>query len=300
VPPAQFKPIDIMSGTTVLQTIQSTNMWYTDGGTRAYVDSKVLAATDSITLNLQTRDLTAGYRSTLAGFKISAIVGPAFNVSPLDGATHVAVDVDTILQWLPGKDPNELNPGQPLPGLNGYYVYFGEESDALYQMNGTALPVETTTYNVGTLSMDKTYYWQIEEAMDNGLGGSYAAGDPNNFITPVWSFKTLLSVPVITSQPQRVLVYPGATATFIVTAESISTMSFKWYYSPDNANNTPGDDVLQSSTIETLGIPNAQVVNEGYYYCVVSNASGTDAVSSTAFLEIKRLVAWYALEGDVT
>jgi hypothetical protein len=77
VPQAQFKPIDIMDGVTVLQTVQSTNMWFTDGGTRAFVDSGILTSTGTITLNLQARDLDNGYRSTLAGFKITAIPEPA-------------------------------------------------------------------------------------------------------------------------------------------------------------------------------------------------------------------------------
>jgi hypothetical protein len=78
---AVFQAFDIKSGDTVLQTLQESNHWTTDGGTRAFVDSGVLTA-GSITLALPvgTR-LSDGnshyYRSTLAGFQINAVPEPA-------------------------------------------------------------------------------------------------------------------------------------------------------------------------------------------------------------------------------
>jgi hypothetical protein len=213
---------------------------------------------------------------------------------PANGATEVS-EANIVLTWQAGTDPN----GNPLPGLKGYYVYFGEEADTLYQENTTLLPTATTTYNIGSKATDKTYYWQVEEAMDNGLGGSYAAGDPNNVMGSIWSFTTIISIPVISTQPQPALAAIGDSAEFTIGVTSITTPTFTWYYSTDPNNNTPVDDILRS-TDQTFNIPTVGSSDEGYYYCIVNNDSGIAVASSTVRLEIKKLIAWYALEGDVT
>jgi hypothetical protein len=50
----------------------------------------------------------------------------------------------------------------------------------------------------------------------------------------------------------------------------------------------------------TLTLSNVTDLNEGYYYCIISNNSPTPVASQTAQLEVKRLVAWYAFENDIT
>lgn len=69
-----FTAIDILEASAVLQTVQETNLWTTDGGIRAYVDSGLLAA-DSIIIAPQTR--YDNNRATIAGIQIVAVPEPA-------------------------------------------------------------------------------------------------------------------------------------------------------------------------------------------------------------------------------
>jgi hypothetical protein len=211
-------------------------------------------------------------------------VAPAYAVSPSNGETDVAVE-NVTLSWTGGYDPNAV----------GRYVYMGTSSNALVCLNaGARLAADAQTFSVGALSTDTTYYWRIETAVENGQGG-YPAGDPNNIFSSVWSFTTIISVPVITGQPSRQVVSAGGTAQFTVAVESLSEATFKWYYSADNATNTPEDDTLVG-TSQTLSLSGVTLANEGFYYCLVNNDSNTEVASLTASLAITRLVARWTFD----
>jgi hypothetical protein len=107
---------------------------------------------------------------------------------------------------------------------------------------------------------------------------------------PVGKFTTLFSNPIITENPTNQVVSAGSTAQFSVAVESLSPTTFKWYKSTDNANNTPGDDVLVG-TSQMLSLSNAAIASEGYYYCVVNNESNMEVASLTASLAITRMAA---------
>ena len=90
----------------------------------------------------------------------------AFNPSPADGATQVAVDTD--LSWTAGA------------GAQSHDVYFGTDPSSLpLESEGQS----TTTYDPdpGTLVNNTTYYWRIDE-FD---GSTTHQGD-------VWSFTTFV------------------------------------------------------------------------------------------------------------
>ena len=94
----------------------------------------------------------------------------AYDASPADGTMFI--DPSVTLTWTAGYDSIL------------HYVYFGENFD---DVNNAAngLSKVTTTYSPGTLELDKTYYWRIDEF--DGLATH--KGD-------VWSFTTLPDIQI--------------------------------------------------------------------------------------------------------
>jgi hypothetical protein len=92
------------------------------------------------------------------------------NPSPANGATNVNLDVD--LSWS-GGDPN----GDPVT----YDVYFGSTNPPPQVSSNQS----ETTYDLGTLNHNTTYYWKIV-AWD--IYGATKAG-------PIWSFTTRINHP---------------------------------------------------------------------------------------------------------
>ena len=209
-------------------------------------------------------------------------VSPPFAVNPIDGATGVGTPTVT-LQWGGGVDPNAL----------GHYVYLGTDPEAMDCLNpGSILPKATGEYTYSPIEENATYYWQVEVAMDSGSGNN---GDPNNVWGPVWSFESVLSIPVINSGPSTQVVPVGGTAVFSLEIESVSTPTFAWYSSMDPNTNTPADDDFLTYD-ENLTISNATLADEGYYYCVVNNDSGIEVTSLSAALAVERVMAHWTFD----
>jgi len=110
---------------------------------------------------------TTRYKGDVWSFMIPS--KRAYNPAPADGTKFVDTEVD--LSWTGGF------------GAKLHTVYFGDNFDDVNNAAG-GLPQGTTTYDPGTLELDKTYYWRVDEfdAIDTYKG-------------EVWSFKTL---PIIT------------------------------------------------------------------------------------------------------
>ncbi len=68
-----FAPVNVWEGDALLTTVQSDNLWTTDGGYRAYVDTGLLEA-DSIIVGM---NRIGDVRGTIAAIKITAIPEPA-------------------------------------------------------------------------------------------------------------------------------------------------------------------------------------------------------------------------------
>ena len=94
----------------------------------------------------------------------------AYNPNPADGVKFVPPDVE--LNWTAGF------------GAKLHHVYFGENFDDVNSAV-VGLPQAATSYTPGTLELDKTYYWRIDEfdAVTTHKGD-------------VWSFKTLPFIPI--------------------------------------------------------------------------------------------------------
>ncbi|MHC4243645.1 MAG: LamG-like jellyroll fold domain-containing protein, partial [Planctomycetota bacterium] len=98
----------------------------------------------------------------------SFIIPPrnAYNPIPADGGAFT--DPETDLSWSSGL------------GAKMHTVYFGDNFDDVN--NATAgMPLGTTTYDPGTLELNKTYYWRVDES-----------DPPNTHKGDVWSFTTTM------------------------------------------------------------------------------------------------------------
>ena len=226
----------------------------------------------------------------------------------------VNADVDAIFHWKAARDPEGVS--EVDPNIIRQDVYMSQNQNVSDDPNlfyiGSDMTITLTDPNSlypGSghydLDYDGLYYWVVVTIMNSGdlklptMGDPLSdAIDPNHVVGQVWSFESLATVPVIGEHPQDTAVFQGETADMSVTASSISAITnYEWFKSADNANDTPGDDtsVLSGSTADMLTVTNAQIVDEGYYYCVVSNSAG-DTNTQVAALLVKRLVSHWTLD----
>jgi len=94
----------------------------------------------------------------------------AYEASPFDAAQYV--DTDVTLSWAPGF------------GAKLHTVFFGDNFDDVN--NAVAgIPQADATYAPGTLELDKTYYWRVDEF-----------NPPTTVKGDVWSFTTPPVIPI--------------------------------------------------------------------------------------------------------
>jgi hypothetical protein len=238
-------------------------------------------------------------------FLINSRLG-AWNPSPAKGTgnygfTPDGTTVTANLSWNTGVNPS--NPEQTNPAILKHYLYVSKDRNKFsdpnlfWVMDITAVG-STGQAAVAGLNFDGLYQWRVDEAVDKGGGVPSGRTDPNTIVGPVWSFGTLLSVPVITQQPVSVLTGAGETVQFTVAASSLSPVQYQWFKSADNANNTFTDDqaVGSSSYVGTLTLTNVQAANEGYYYSRLKNTADGYVYSNTVRLGIRRLVSRWTLD----
>ncbi|MHC4147787.1 MAG: hypothetical protein ACYSUD_23900, partial [Planctomycetota bacterium] len=112
-------------------------------------------------------DGTTKHKGTVWSFMVPPKA--AYNPDPPDGAM---ADTDVTLSWTAGFDAKL------------HTVYFGDSFDDVnHATAGTS--VATTTFAPGTLELDKTYYWRVDEL-----------NPPTTVKGNVWSFTTLPDIPV--------------------------------------------------------------------------------------------------------
>ncbi len=243
----------------------------------------------------------------------------AWNPAPADGAIKQGVvngaNVDVELTWNTGVDPD--NTSAPNPNITTHYLYLqkGEPNfiDVAPQVISAGSPVEATaTTGVLTLDFDATYYWRVDESMNNS-----GPDDPNTLNGPVWSFDTLKSVPSIPEggSPVDVIRYPYTSqyyegdAVFTCSFSSINVIDVKWYRvgNPDEALASSGDITIATENsgkdyVSTLTIANVEAGDEGAYYCTAELQVNPDqeppTVSDSANLGVRRAVGYWPLDGD--
>lgn len=236
---------------------------------------------------------TAAAGVFLDNLTISTLYSDKAN-SPVPGDRQVGVEPAAVaLQWNKGKDAA----GAPNTAIGQHYLYLVEGEPnftgaAPVTVADTADPISYSPASIGAQDLDKVYYWRVDESVNGS-----APSDANTLVGQVWSFETIKSVPIITSQPANTLAAAGQTAEFTIAVSSISTPAYQWFKSTDNAMNTPDDDTPVGQA-ETLSLPNVQVADEGYYYCKVTNSGGESSAqySNVAQLGVARLMAHWTLD----
>jgi hypothetical protein len=247
--------------------------------------------TDANYLGISGRTAAAGV--FLDNLTISTLYSDKAN-SPVPGDRQIGVEPATVvLQWNKGKNAA----GAPNAAIAQHYLYLVEGEPNFAGVSpitvaDTADPISYNPASIGAGDFDNVYYWRVDESVNGSL-----PSDPNTLVGLVWSFETLKSIPIITSQPVNVLATAGQTAEFTIAVSSISLPAYQWFKSIDNAINTPGDDIPVGQA-ETLSLVNVQVSDEGYYFCKVTNSGGEASAqySTAAQLGVKRIMAHWTLD----
>jgi hypothetical protein len=188
---------------------------------------------------------------------------------------------NAVLTWDP---PSTYTP-------SGYNVYVDTDPN----VPGVPAQVEYYSLNQPGLSFDPpgdmahgvTYYWRVE-AIQTPV--TTPPSDPNFVSSSIAWFSTVPDLPTITGQPQDQTVAAGDPATFTVVSPNATDYQWKKYV--DGL-----DDPNVGDNSDTLAISNVQEINEGFYYCVVSNLSGTLA-SSQARLWTERLIGYWPMDNN--
>jgi hypothetical protein len=168
----------------------------------------------------------------------------AYFPNPADGTE--SVDVDGQLSWTAGF------------GAKLHYVYFGDNFNEVDNVAG-GLPQGATTYDPGTLTMARTYYWRVDEfdILETHKGdiwsftteGAVAALKPANGAVDVTQTPVLTWTPGFGASHE---VYFGADAASLelkgsgnLGSESFEPGELQWnttyYWRVDEANSTNTD-----------------------------------------------------------
>lgn len=246
----------------------------------------------------------------------------AYDPDPANKATMVGEligttgKVDVTLNWKAGPDPDFETSGLPFnPAIKKHYVYLSKDqtvsaTDPNIYYTAAVDQVSATDPNAyyvpdPPLSAGGEYLWRIEEGLDDGEGGAYVPGEPNNIMGSIWTFETRSSLPVILTQPVSTRVILGETAdpAFTISVSSTTPENYQWFYSADA---TIGGDTEVGDDDATLTISSAVVADQGYYYCRVANdatvsggGSSPDVYSNVVHLVVGRLVAEYKFENSL-
>jgi hypothetical protein len=171
----------------------------------------------------------------------------ATNPNPANGATNIPIS-GTTLSWTAGVT------------AASHDVYFG--TNPTPGPNEFKVNQSATTYNPGTLAIDTTYYWRIDEVET----------DANYVYTgTVWNFATQASF-----KKGAYLIYPGNNTQMTVLWQMATTTSctLAWGFDPNCSTGSTvtteyGTDHQHKYTITSL-TPGAK-----YYYRVTASAAQT-------------------------
>jgi hypothetical protein len=227
----------------------------------------------------------------------------AWNAVPRDGQPNYGYTPDgktvsALLSWNTGLNPTD---DQQNPAILKHQLFVSKDqhlsSDPnLYPVAELPVTGSTAEYTLSGLNYDGLYLWRVDEAIDNGSGNPYPMGDPNNLLGKVRQFGSLLSVPVIVTQPVSRMVEAGQSVVFSVQAQSASPVQYQWYKSADNVIDTENDQPIGvAAELELVGV---SVPDEAYYYCRIVNDGGlqTAVYSRVVRLVIRRQVAYLPMD----
>ncbi|MBN2063313.1 MAG: immunoglobulin domain-containing protein, partial [Sedimentisphaerales bacterium] len=170
--------------------------------------------------------------------------------------------------YLGTAEPNLATPNYGLTLLESNY-------------NGTCYSLSGVTLTEGT------WYWRID-SHDSSFASTYHS--------PFIKFE-VTAAPIIDVQPVSTSAKAGTNATFSVTVTSQSTPHFNWYFSTDNISD-PANDTTVGTDSAFLTLPEVNASDRGYYYCIVSNNSGSSSAvtSSVVKLDVYREIAHWTFD----
>lgn len=237
------------------------------------------------------------------------------NVTPQNddgsiGTPISSTQAEVTLGWNAGDDPNSATDYPVNPTILGHYVYFTTSDtdpnltllDYVSQVHNPDpnLTDPYNSYGPFTVTRGMTYEWMIEEALNDGTGTPYGAGDPNNIMGPVWSFGAIGAKPSILVGPENAIADSAGNVSFSVTADTVAT-TYRWFKegTPDTQLSDGG--IYSGTTTDTLVITGCTAADEGQYYCIAYNgdplAGGIASdPSASAILWYPRLVHHYPFE----
>ena len=221
--------------------------------------------------------------------------GCAWNPAPVDGKKNYGTVIDdqavsATLSWNTGLA--SIEPDQINSQIVMHYLYLSEDQNTsddpnLYPVADIPATGDVAEFTLTDLNFDGLYLWRIEEGINDGSGAAYPKGNSNNLVGKVWQFGSLLSVPVITLQPEYQVVEAGQTAVFNVEAQSISTVQYQWYKSDDKVIDSTDEPVGLPSLSGELVLANVSISDELYYYCLTFNDGG---IECSSYSDMARLV----------
>ncbi len=304
------------------------SLHFTAEGTADYVEFKEITAADA---DSAVRSNYAVFRGvTGSSFTVSATVADGGGIAGVqivedvfrpvvipeheDGSVGTLIsqnEVEVSFGWSAVGDPDTDRAYPVHPDTVGYYIYLslgGKDDPNLYLLDYVEQvyaedPYETDPYNEYgpiLLGQSTTYYWQIEQAMDDGTGNPYDAGDPNNITGPVWSFTTIGATPRILSGPEHTVADFDGNASFSVTTGAVAT-HFRWFKVGDPDTQLADGGIYSGTQTDTLVITGATVADEGEFYCIVYNGDPDEGgiaslPSPVAKLWYPRLMSHYPFE----
>ncbi|MBP6124504.1 MAG: immunoglobulin domain-containing protein [Phycisphaerae bacterium] len=220
---------------------------------------------------------------------------------PADGEKMV-LPTSLVLHWNKGKDSS----GNPNPAIIRHYLYIAHTEPNFASVSPIIVPdtPDPVSYGLYSFSRDKVYYWRVDESI---LVGGTPSGphDPNTITGWVWSFDTY-TFPIITRQPTIAVADIGAAAQMECQFTSATEPSIRWFKTadPDQELSAGGRISIELTPLgqtqyrSLLTISDIQIADEGTYYCLVENSSGSEnaVASATAAIGVRRLVGHWTLD----
>ena len=202
-----------------------------------------------------------GFNFDGIGFRPSSAASSATNIT----FNEVKVDVTSA-----GAPPSISLDPHDASAYVGQSAFFSVVSDGSAPLNyqwyfNTNTPLNDATNSSLTLTNLQTTNSGAYTVIVTNVYGSDTSDVAQLTVTvPV--------APTILTDPQSLTVLPGASATFSVSADGSTPLSYQWYFN----TNTP----IAGANNPTLTINNVQTTNAGTYSVVVNNLAGSAAGSN--------------------
>jgi len=210
---------------------------------------------------------------------------------------------DIMLGFKAGPDPNAGENGNVFNSrILAHHIYLSSDVNPepayLATVPQTSMTDPNVSYGPMVLEEGTTYYWKVEEALDNGLGAPRSPGDPNNIMGPQWSFTTIAPTPYFVTQPSNTVADLSGNAAISVVG-SASAQYYQWYKVGDPDVELSDNGKFSGTSTNTLTITGAALADEGQYYAIAYFGITPSEPSAPARLWLSRLMGYWKFDGDM-